>query len=216
MTLSFVIKQARSGELKSLSTKDKTDSVIVDYVNLAMIALYSKFQLASQEAIIALQDGKVSYKTDGSDADVTVDGNPVPVDDVSRVLSAYDEKGRVGVNDETDDYSIYTPSYDSVQVPNPETGGYISIIYKKNPGMIEFEDGVDDASTINVPVPLQLMEPLLHYVGYRAHGSIDGAIDAENNTHLMRFKASCDEIIKLGVIPADSIEMTNDRKGFTL
>ena len=61
MKLSTIISQARSGELKSLSSKDKTDEVIVNYINLALIALYSRFTLRTEEAIVALADGKTLY-----------------------------------------------------------------------------------------------------------------------------------------------------------
>jgi len=207
MKLSLIISQARSGELKSLSIKDKTDAVIVNYVNLALVALYGRFSLSSKEAIITLQDGKGLYKLDGTDADVEVDGATISEDDVIKILNAFNEDGEVGINNEYDDYGIYTPSYDSVQIPSAVSGNYISIIYKANPVLIEYEEGVTDPTTVNVRLPMSLLEPLLHYVGYRAHGSVDGNIDSENNTHLMRYEASCNKVEQLGLVPSDSLEI---------
>ena len=217
MRLSKIIRQARNGELKALSPGDKTDEVVIDYINLAMIALYSKFQLKTDEAIIELSSARTLYKLNGEDTAVRVDGQIKTEDDVMQLIGAYDEKGPIAINNEHEPYSIYQTSYNTVQVPMPEDGAYVGIIYKAGPEDIVYTDSGDgSANDQEVALPMQLLEALLHYVGYRAHGSLDGAIDAENNTHLMRFKASCDEAIRNGVIPADSLEMTNDRKGFVL
>ena len=57
-------------------------------------------------------------------------------------------------------------------------------------------------------IPEQYIEPLLHYMGYRAHGSMDGNIQTESNTHYMRFEASCNKLKELGVgIAPDDVEM---------
>ena len=40
MRLKMIIANARNRELKNLSPKDKTDEVIVSYINIAMMELY--------------------------------------------------------------------------------------------------------------------------------------------------------------------------------
>ena len=75
---------------------------------------------------------------------------------------------------------------------------YISVIYKPAPTWLVYID--ETSLTQKIPIPPQLIEPLLHYIGYRAHGSMDGNIKAENNTHYMRFVASCDRIEQLGLV----------------
>ena len=217
MKLSTIISQARSGELKSLSSKDKTDEVIVNYINLALIALYSRFTLRTEEAIVALADGKTLYKLDGTDTAVTVEGAPIEDDNVLKILSAFDERGEIHINDESSSLSIYTPSYNTLQVPYPETGAYIAVIYKAGPNLITYiDDGSGNATESIVQLPMHLLEPLLHYVGYRAHGSGTGDIDNESNSHLSRYVASCNNVEALGLIPTDSVDMDNSRKGFSL
>lgn len=213
MKLSTIINQAASGELQNIKTKDD-NSKIVQHVNLALIALYNRFLLKTEEAIVTLTDGKTLYTLDGTDPDVTVKGQPVPIDNVANVISVFDESGEVPVNDETVEYSVYTPVYDQVQVPTAETGNYLSIIYRANPTLIEYEEGVTDVTSVDVRLPMVLLEPMLHYIGYRAHGAIDGNINAEHNTHLMRFKQSCNDIEAAGLLPTDSLSMENRRKGF--
>ncbi|MCK5613303.1 hypothetical protein KAR91_66140 [Candidatus Pacearchaeota archaeon] len=287
MLLKDIVQQARNGELKNLSPKDKTDEVITGFVDLAMIALYSRFTLVTEEAIITLATGKSVYKLDGSDdaVKIMIDGSitytttgatqtvttavdeivyyavasgstgtgivgnyyraktiqvdvdldtelfatdttnwadlgittiyedNIPEDDVLQIVQAYDEVGEIPMNDDTTNAGIYTISYDAVQVPVTAEGAYISIIYKKNPTPIVY---VDDTTfnTDTIRLPRQLIEPMLHYIGYRAHGSLDGNINAENNTHLMRFEASCKRAGQLGVVPMDALTRSVETKGF--
>ena len=65
-----------------------------------------------------------------------------------------------------------------------------------------------------LPIPLQLTEALLHYIGYRAHGAMNGSIEAETNTHYQRFEASCQRAVAQGMYTSDSLEMHRDMKGF--
>jgi len=219
MKLSLILSQARGGELKSLSQKDKTDEVIIDYINLALIALYTRFQLKTEEAIIALQTNppKTIYTLSSSDNRVTVGGQPMTDDDVMAIMYAYNETGRYcPINDEKDQYSISTVSYNQVQIPLIEENTYVSIIYRKNPTLITFVDsGSGKAADANVEIPIQLLEPMLHYIGYRAHGSIDGSLTTENNSHYMRFEAACRRANELGVLTADDVSsLSVQQKGF--
>ncbi len=208
MKLSFILDQARNGELKSLSTKDKTDEVIVGYINLALVALYSRFQLKTEEAIITLETNpaRTVYTLDSTDTAVRVNGVPMPDNDVMSIIDAFDESGRhVAINDEKDPFSIYTVSYNQVQIPLVNEGTYISIIYRKNPTLVTYTETNNVTDEKVVELPLQLLEPMLHYIGYRAHGAVDGKLNTENNTHYMRFEKSCERAQELGVLTADDV-----------
>lgn len=218
MKLSFILDQARNGELKSLSTKDKTDEVIVGYINLALVALYSRFQLKTEEAIITLETNpaRTVYTLDSTDTAVRVNGVPMPDNDVMSIIDAFDESGRhVAINDEKDPFSIYTVSYNQVQIPLVNEGTYISIIYRKNPTLVTYTETNNVTDEKVVELPLQLLEPMLHYIGYRAHGAVDGKLNTENNTHYMRFEKSCERAQELGVLTADDVVGVNvTDKGF--
>jgi len=218
MKLSFILDQARNGELKSLSTKDKTDEVIVGYINLALVAIYSRFQLKTEEAIITLQTdpARTIYTLGSTDSAVRVNGLPMPDDDMMSIVDAFDEDGNhITVNDEKDPYSVYTISYNKLQVPLLNDNTYLSVIYRKNPDLVVFTKTGEVTDEKNVDVPLQLLEPMLHYIGYRAHGAVDGKLNTENNTHYMRFEKSCDRAKELGIITADDVMCASvESKGF--
>ena len=183
MTLHDIVTQLKYGELRSIATKD--DNVaIVSYVNLALQALYNRFTLKVSEQVIPMYDNIVEYKLDPSL--MTIEG-------------IYDENGdEFGLDDPNSLFSILQVDFETIQVPNPSTGAALSVIYKPAPTWLVYID--ETSLTQKIPIPPQLIEPLLHYIGYRAHGSMDGNIKAENNTHYMRFVASCDRIEQLGLV----------------
>lgn len=210
MTATEVMTLARAGELLQLSPTIKNDdSVIIGFINLGLIELYKRFPLRTSEALITLQTAKTIYKLDGTDVDVDLQ------DAYLYLIAAYGSKSDDGysledfvlpMNEEDNAYSINTVSYNEVQVPLITQGSMISLIYVPKPTKVTLNTIANE-----VDLPEQFIEALLHYIGYRAHGSMDGNIQTESNTHYMRFEAACNKLRELGVgIAADDVAM-NDR-----
>lgn len=195
MILQDVVNLAKNGELSNLSVKDDTQTIL-GFINLGMLELYKRFTLDIKEHIIEL------------DASMEIYSMP---SDFMWIVAAYGEVDEtstdvvnvLSVNVEDDPLSINTVSWNKVQVPLAVSGAYISIIYAASPGMVT-EDGL--ASDLELPP--QLVEALLHYVGYRAHMSMDGNVQAENNTHYQRFEAACVRAKADGVLTADDMDMS--------
>ena len=203
MTIAHVIAQARSGELSNLSETGFNDDKIMLYINLGLIELYKRFNLSTGEALLTMATGKTIYKLDGTDASVNLEGPYM------YLISAYDELGNnLDLNNEDNPLSILTPGFDEVQVPYPAPGEVLSLMYGQEPPVIT-------QTTDILPIPITLLEALLHYVGYRGHGAVNGNVQAENNTHYQRFEASINRAQTLGVINQDDsiIRYVND-KGF--
>lgn len=209
MLISDVILQAQGGELSNLSLKDNTpenNAIIIQYINLGLIALYKKFNLATAEVVIEL--GRATTPSD--DYTMISDTLYQLPDEAGTIVGAYEENGcEININVEDDVLSIFTPSWNTVQIPTATEGSFVSIIYTKNPTYIT-------AETETLPLPTNLLIALLHYIGYRAHGSLDGSLNTENNSHLMRFNAECEEIKRLGTITADDLSSVGNLywKGF--
>ena len=84
------------------------------------------------------------------------------------------------------------------------------IIYRRNHTYVVFTDAGDGTAVdCDVDLPAQLLEPALHYIGYRAHGAVDGNVQAENSTHYTRYLAACDAADRLGVITPDDVYSTS-------
>ena len=210
MKLSTIIRQARNSEIKPISSKDKTDAVLIDYINLAIDALYRKFDLAMEEAIITLVPGKTLYKLDGTDTDVSLSS----ASEFMGILEAFDEQGKIGVNDDLDDFGVYTSGFDSVQIPMVETGSYVSLIYKAYPAEVVYVDsGSGVAEEVDIRVPRGLMQAVLYYMGFKAHGSVNG-IDGERNGYMAAFNRECQSALEEGIVPRDSLNRDVAEKGF--
>jgi hypothetical protein len=192
MTVGDIVTQLKYGELRSIAIKDDNEA-IVSYINLSLIVLYGRFNLLTSEYIIDLQDNITEYV--------------MPADYVNIEVATLEDGTNLPINDEVTFNGVNQVSYNTIQYPNPVTGTTLSVIYSASPASITYDS--TDASTIAaslaqvVPLPSSLVEPLLHYVGYRAHGSMDGNIKAENNTHYMRYEASCKRIDNLGLVRRD-------------
>jgi hypothetical protein len=199
MTVADVVTQLKYGELRSIAAKDDLGA-IVSYLNLALIALYGRFKISRAEQIINLQDNLSMYGL-----------NP----DVIAVEAIYDELGaEYPFNDDENLLSIFQPSYDTIQVPNAATGSQISVLYVQSPAslLVNSDSAVTNAQVVRIPS--QLLEPLLHYIGYRAHASMNGDIKAENNTHYMRYEASVRRVKDEGLFRNDVVPASvNKEKG---
>lgn len=200
---------AKAGELKNLVLD--TDTILAA-LNLGIIELYKRFPLRVEEAIVTLGN-KEYYKMDGTDPDVDM-----PTDaPYMWIVRAYGEVpmdcdvsvNELPINDEDSLLSINTVNWCTIQVPASIDNETISLIYVAAPVLLTAGD-----LNKTLPIPPQLYEALLHYVGYRAHGALDGNIQAENSTHYQRFEASCQRAKESGMYTTDSMEMNRDMKGF--
>jgi len=207
MTAQDVINLAKNAELKQLAIKND-ELAVLGYLNLGLLELYKRFPLEEAEAIITLRDGKTRYKLDGTDADVAMTAGKdllaiagVYTTALSSHIDMYGYSTKVipmSINDEDDPAGVNTPSFNTLEVPAVATGALISVIYRVAPTFLT-------ALTDIVPMPPQLLEALLNYIGYRGHGSINGELKTENQSHYVRFENSVKRVILDGLIPTDDL-----------
>lgn len=215
MRLKRIIANARNRELKNLSPKDKTDEVIVNYINIALVELYSIFQLRTDELVLNLKTGKTVYKLDGTDPDVYKEGVLYRSNDFMTVVNAYDENGEISINNNNDSLSVFTVAYNKIQVPYATTGEHIALVYRTAPTEVVFvDDGSGNAEDAEVELPIHMMEALLSHIGYSAYSSIDTMQEIETDKHMKRFDRACQRLESYGLVPQDALDLNIDRKGF--
>ena len=215
MRLKTIITNVRNRELKNLSPKDKTDEVIVSYINIALMELYSIFQLRTDELVLNLKTGKTVYKLDGTDPDVYRDGMVYTGNDLMAVINAFDENGEISINNSNDSLSVFTVAYNKIQVPYAATGEHIALVYRAAPTEVEYvDDGNGNAVDTEVELPGHMMEALLSHIGYSAYSSVDTAQEVETDKHMQRFDRACQRLEVYGLVPQDTLDLNVDRKGF--
>ncbi len=215
MTVRQVIDLAKNGKLKN-SNIVNDDVAILGALNVGLVELYKRFPLKVDEAVITMRDGKTEYKLDGTDADVSM-----PADSQFMwIVAAYQEVEdpyevtytpmtvQIAVNEEENPLSLQTVSWNTVQFPVVTEGAYASIIYVATPEMFTLAD-LDDV----LPLPPQMLEPLLEYMCYQANSTLDAEIDTDK--YYQRFEASCSRIEMRGMTTSDDLDMMGrDMKGF--
>lgn len=212
MYIQQVVRMARSGELQNLGLQED-ESVVADYINLGLIELYKRFPIKTEEVVITIGESGDNYE-------MINDSTYRMPDNFMYLVAAYGEIDDgsdqlvdvLPINEEDNMYSINTISWDTVQIPTATIGARISLIYIASPDLISYDDstgnwtiGSTTAADVKVPLPPQMIEALLHYVGYRGHASVNGEINSENSTHYTRFEASCARIEQLGLFTQDDM-----------
>ena len=214
MTIRQAIDLAKSGKLKN-SNIVNDDVAILGALNLGLIEMYKRFPLRVDEAIITLRDAKTEYKLDGTDVDVSLPTGSRfmwVVAAYQEVEDAIDENKvtteQIPVNEEDNPLSVQTVSWDTIQVPVTNSGAYISVIYAAAPDLLVAGD-LDDV----LPLPPQMLEPLLEYMCYQANSTLDAEIDTDK--YYQRFEASCSRIEMRGMTTSDDLDMLGrNLKGF--
>lgn len=207
MKLNKLLRQARNTRLRRLSESNKTDEILIDYINLAVLDLYKRFQLKTNEAIITLQSGVTEYSLDGTDPNVSLPDTS----EVLQITSAFDTSGEIPINADENRLGIYTISYNKVQIPITETGEHISIIYRPYPEDIEYvDDGTGKAVDVDVDLPQGLTNCVLDYIAYLAYDSTD----SNGEEYYAMYERSCTRADSYGVIPSDMMSRDTIKEGY--
>ena len=223
MTLKDIFKDLSYGELSGLSIGNlipddnesepdpKSYKQIISHINRALTKIYSRFLLSSKETYIQQSEEIAEYILDrryaqsNTDSDIALadryvaDSAATPFqDDVLKIEQCYDELGNLlFMNDPTEDLSIYTPSYRSIQVPYPNNWNVIGVQYRAAHPKLTWTPN-EDAEGVLVAVPESLYEALLYYVAYRASPQPIGGVDGAQ-TFLQLYELACQGVENQGL-----------------
>ncbi len=213
ITLADIFEQLTYGELKQVTMggygkggiSEEDFPELISHLNRGMIALYARFPIKENEVAIQQYDHITTYELNSkyslskNDPSVaykyiidTVE-NPFQ-DNVMRIDTAYDELGaEVPVNDYNNTNSIYTPTYDSIQIPFPVGSNTTFIVYRAN--HINIPLNSTDTS-IEIDLPTVLVEALLSYIASRVHASRTSSESAiqESINLLAKYERICMEV----------------------
>lgn len=213
MTLLELLQDLTYGELSQLkigefipgefeSEPDPTRyAQLISSVNLGLKQIYKEFFLRSEEHFIQLYAQLSTYKlhTDFAQTNVastepikyimdTVD-NPF-YNNILKIEEVYDEAGDpIPLNDITEELSIYTPTYRTLQVPYPDDDITIAVQFRATHPPLTYTAGMDP-SAIEIELPNSLHEALLLYVSGRLLRSMGGERTVEGDNYFQLFKDS--------------------------
>lgn len=203
----------------------RNEDKVVRHVNMALTALHTRFWLASREVIIQQYDHIQQYWLDKKYAQTNnLSTEPLRYimdsifdpfqDDCLKIEEVHDEGGEtLFLNDLTEPWSVFTPTYNSIQVPYPMWCNTLVAHYRANhPKVSLYKDvliGPFQAKTdksqklrpeeVEIFIPEGFMEPLLFYVAHRVFGALNVDNNAEGNNYLQKYEASCQRLEQSGL-----------------
>ncbi len=230
MLLSEFFEQLTYGELSNLSIGGKTIGniepedypAVIAHTNMALTALHKVFPLVCKEVIIqmdptinvyhlhkdyAVNAGADSDKPIKYILDTAADPFQNTLLQIDRVV---DENGKkLFLRENTEPTSLFTPSFNKLQVPNP-TNSVLGVTYRATHPKLPTKNITPEE--VELEIPESLLEPLLYYVASRAFMGtppMDG-VD-RSSQYFGRYQASINRIKDNGLVMDDTTE--NQRIG---
>lgn len=231
MTLDDFIEELCLGELSNLYLGEQglvelsplRRKKLVAYTNQGLKALCSRFKLVQKELIIQGMDHVSLYylrpehsMTRGTAVNKYIDDRYCDpfCGDVIKILSVYNVGGKeFPLNDHGKSDSLFTPSFDTLQITHPIQGQGYSVIYQSlHPKLTDDSDGCKEFH-----LPPMLEEALMAFVAGKVYNHMNGeANKATSKEHMATFEAKCIEAGTLDM-SAESAVMTHhkaENKGF--
>lgn len=194
---------------------------VINYINEALLRLYSRFVLAEDELLLQLDDGITIYHLTPPYSQQYVPkvgefSQPVRYiydlpekpfqDDLIKVMEVRDSYGRkIKLNDEGSRYSVFTPRVKTLQVTAPRCGEALSVVYQKRHPQIL----VDLQEQIWCPDVL--LSALTAYIAYKVNSHMNSPdSNAKAQEFMATYEALCVEVIDRDLVNS-SISQTNTR-----
>jgi len=177
---------------------------LIAATNMGLTQLYKEFFLRSEEHYIALSAEKSTYKIH-SDYAQTNTASPILIadryimdtldapfsDNLLKIEEVYDEEGvKIPLNDVTEDLSVFTPAFNTIQVPYPEDGMTISVQFRATHPRIVYTGIAFDPATVEIELPNSLKEALQFYIASRIMRPLGGERSVEADNFYQLFKDS--------------------------
>lgn len=184
---------------------------IVAYTNEALLKIYSRFPLRTNDVLLQLYGHITFYRlvpkfatnytpvgaSDDEFIRYILDQPMEPFqDEVIKVTEVFDTHGRkLALNDSGNRRSVFTPEVKMLQVPDPWDDHFLSVKYQQRHSIIQGD--LSDA----IYCPDVLVPALTSYIAYKVFdhmGSQDGTSKAQS--FLSLYESTCLEMIEQEVI----------------
>ena len=216
MLVADYLEFAINGEIRSLSISDiggdtptetqtKNRNTLISYLNLANIAVHTKFALLQKEFLLE----NVQHNSLHS----------LPLDFLYVISATFEDGTEIPINRDTVQKVDDNDTALSVMFPAPYKALFkgvdslgrtdVSLIYTASPVTVKELTDFIDLSTVYT-------EAILNYMAYKAYASIQGDMQATNNTFYLRYNEDCKNIKQYGLTNSDNLDNNNkfDQRGF--
>lgn len=172
---------------------------LVNYTNQGLVTLHSRFALLKKELVIRGKEGVSLYHLDKKYSMSRGDKEHAYIDDTHcepfdndfiKVLAVFNDVGaEFPLNNRDLNGSLYTPSWNSLQIPHPIEGAGYFIIYQAKAPVLED----DDCAEISIPPHLE--EALSAFVASKVYSHMNGRENKATSQEFMAtFESKCIEV----------------------
>jgi len=208
MNIEELFKKLSYGELSNLSLSGEGSGEIIEarqpklvfYANESLIRLYTRFILKEQDVLIGLVNhitfyhlidkyAESNWPDSGVDFPYIKDLNREPfANDVLKILAVYASNGReIPLNDNEHPASVFTPQANMLQVPRPQTGFSLSLLYQAKHKALSHED-----LTQEIILPDVLHGALRAHIAYQVYSHMNTAeASAKAQEHYNMYESIC-------------------------
>ena len=223
MKLAEIFAQLTHGELSQISLGGAAAGEVnaasylqlVSHVNLGLTALHKRFQIKENRLVLNLTAGVINYPLKSSYAvngagsvlirtiqDTALDPFKDDILKVERVLTDLDWE--LGLNNESDKYSVFTPTFnslrihkdlvnDSVDLPDYLITDSLTVVYRANHIILTADDDIDYPEDVDIDLPDSYLEPLLYFIASRIMNPIGAGQGEMNmgNNYAAKYEQAC-------------------------
>lgn len=223
MLLSEIFDYLTNGELSQLSIGGFGDGGIsatdqgkvIAGINMGLIKLYERFPIRTRELVLQMYDGitlytltsdfAVSNTGSAEDPKYIIDTAEKPFeDDILKITNVFNEEAyEHALNDVEEEYSVYTPESNILQIPFAIADVTMSVIYRAKPIVIALD--VADPTAVEVDIPFQLLDALTAFIAYKVFAPMNiGVEGGDTNSYLTLFETLCAQSVVYGMMPNDN------------
>lgn len=220
MLLADLFENLQHGELLNIHVGGKNIGGIaaedwaglLTHINMGLTALHRRFPIKFDEVIIQQYDEIQRYYLKPQFAKSNVNSTELIkyIEDseyqpfknnVIKIESVFSEYGEeYPLNDRNQTYSIYTPTFDCIEIPFNDKNNAVSVIYRANHDKIIF-DGMVDIMETEVQIPQSMEEALSFYVANRLLNAMGAGNNIQEANHfLSKYELACAQIETYGLV----------------
>lgn len=220
MNLQAFCKRLANGRLSNTSLVDG-DVIkvihrpkVVDAINEGLIRLYTRYILNEKDVIIALRSHITTYYLDPLYSEVLYpqDGVEIPYildlpgevffNDVIKILSVYDHDGcELPLNDSGKCNSVFSPQYNSVQVPDPETGKLINVCYQAKHAELSIDHPLDEI--VLHPTLIGALEAYVAHLLFADMNTDDSRVRSDKQK--LKYEEICAEVTSVDAVSSTTV-----------
>lgn len=220
MKLSEIFTQLSHGELSQISIAGEEAGKLnkagyiqlASHVNLGLTALHKRFTIKEKQYVLQLLPEVINYRLK----------NTYGLADILKIEKVSVDSGtELGLNDTSDQYSVFTPSSNDLRIPIDLVNGSLElpvwlrtralkISYRANHPILTVDDGIDYPDDVEIDLPDSYLEALLYFIASRIMspiGSGQGEMNMGNN-YAIKYEQAC-QVIELANLKIDQDSQNN-------